>query len=268
MKKKVLIVGLIFLMLAIGLSGCLSGRYTDYFNGEYDSTENTVFKITTFNGQIELYGWDNDTVSLNAIKRSSISQDELDKVDINVDESDDNIEIETVYTGQRVTQPAVDINLKVPTYITIDTVKTSNGAIIIENAKGNITADSSNGAITIENIDGYVTATTSNGNIDVTGTTGIKDLQTSNGIIKAEIYDFQGNIVISTSNGGITVYINPSLNADIKMQTSNGVITLNEISMNFTTNEEKYKEAILGDGGNEISLQTSNGNIKLYELNV
>jgi hypothetical protein len=268
MKKQLLIVGLTLVLLTIGLTGCLGGQYTDYFDGEYEANENTVLQVTTFNGQIEIYTWDNDNVSLNAIKRSRISREELDNADINVDESDNKIDIEALYKGQRTTQPSVDMNVKVPSYVTVDTVKTSNGAIIIEDAKGNITADTSNGAITIENVDGYVAATTSNGRVEVKGTTGIKDLHSSNGEINAEIYDFQENIVISTSNGRITVYINPSLNADIKMETSNGHITISDITLNLTTNEEKLKEGTLGDGGNEIFIQTSNGNIQLYELKV
>ena len=255
-------------MIAIGLTGCLGGQHTDYFDGEYESDENTVLKVTTFNGQIEIYAWDNDTVSLNAIKRSKISIEELDNADINVDESSDKIEIKVLYTGQRNTQPSVDMNIKVPSYVAVDTVTTSNGAIIIEDTKGNITADSSNGAITIANVDGYVAATTSNGRIEVKGTTGIKNLHSSNGVINTEIYDFQEDITIITSNGGITVYTNPSLNADIEMETSNGHITISGITLNLTTDEEKHKEGTLGDGGNKIFIQTSNGNIKLYELEI
>ena len=57
MKKQLLIVGLTLVLLAIGLTGCLGGHYTDYFNEEYEANENTVLKITTFNGQIEIYTW-------------------------------------------------------------------------------------------------------------------------------------------------------------------------------------------------------------------
>jgi len=266
MKKQLLIVGLILILLTMGLTGCMGGKYTDYFNEEYDSNENMIIDVTTFNGQIEIYTWDNDKVSVDAIKRSSISQEEIDNVEIIVDESINNMEIEAVYNGQRISKPSVDMNIKVPMSLTIDDVKTSNGAIIIENVKGNLTAESSNGAITIQDVEGYVTATTSNGFIDVTGTMGIKDLITSNGYINAEINDFKENIDLRTSNGAITVSINPSLNADITMQTSNGIISIDDLSFDFSTNQEKYKEGTLGDGGYEISLHTSNGNINLDEL--
>jgi len=267
MKKKLLIV-VLTIMILLGLTGCLGGQYTDYFNKEYETNENTVLKVTTLNGQIEIYNWDDDVISLNAIKKSRISTEELDNIDINVDEYANQIEIEALYIGQRTIQPSVDMNIKIPSYVRVDTLTTSNGAIIIKDVKGNITAHSSNGEINIENVDGYITASTSNGRIDIKSTTGISNLQSSNGVINAEIYDFQGDINISTSNGGITLYINPSLNADIEVETSNGQIVTNGIILSLITNEEKHKIGTLGDGGNKITIKTSNGNINMYELEI
>ena len=155
-----------------------------------------------------------------------------------------------------------------PQYVTVDSAKTSNGAVQISGTKGDVKATSSNGAIIIENVDGYVSATTSNGRIEVKGTTGIKDLTSSNLGIYAEVYDFQENISISTSNGGITVYINPSLNADISMTTSNGQISINGVTLNLTISEEKHKTGELGDGGNTLDIHTSNGNINLRKLEI
>ncbi|PNX46396.1 MAG: hypothetical protein BV457_07780 [Thermoplasmata archaeon M9B1D] len=265
MKKKLLIVVLIVMVL-VGFTGCLGGQYTDYFNEEYEANENTVLRVTAFNGQIEIYNWDDNALSLNAIKRSRISQEELDNVDIDVVENADQIEIEALYVGHRTSQPSVDMNIKVPSYVTVDALTTSNGAIIVKDVKGDITALSSNGAINIENVDGYVTATTSNGRIDIKSTTGVNNLQSSNGVINAEIYDFQENISIHTSNGGITLYLNPSLNADVEIETSNGQIVTSGIMLSLTTNEEKHKIGTLGDGGNKITIETSNGDINIYEL--
>ncbi len=65
-----------------------------------------------------------------------------------------------------------------------------------------------------------------------------------------------------------TVYINPSLNADIDMTTSNGQITISGISLNMTISEEKHKAGELDDGGNILDLHTSNGNINLRKLEI
>ena len=268
MKKFYIIVGIVVIFLVGGLSGCFGPQTTDYFNEEYATNENTVLKATTLNGQIEITVWDGDTVSLNAVKKSSFGQDELDNIEINVIESENQIEIEAKYIGQRTTTPSVDMNIKVPRNVTVDSAKTSNGAVQISGTKGDVKATSSNGAIIIENVDGYVSATTSNGRIEIKGTTGIKDLKSSNLGIYAEVYDFQENISISTSNGGITVYLNPSLNVDIEMTTSNGLISISGLSLDLTISEEKHKVGKLGEGGNKLDVHTSNGNINIYKLDV
>jgi len=268
MIKKFMSLVIILMFGICGLSGCLGPKTTDYFDEEYDVTEDTILRVTTFNGQIEVNSWDSETVLLNAIKKSRFGQDELDKAEINVLESENLIEIEAEYVGTRLTTPSVDMNIKVPKNVTVEYIKTSNGAIQINGVKGNISATTSNGAIDIENIDGYVSATTSNGGIEVKDTKGVKDLKTSNGRIYAEIFDFIDDIMISTSNGGIDIFINPLLNADIEMTTSNGQISISGISLNVTNSEDKHIVGKLGQGGNKIDIQTSNGNIYFKKLEV
>jgi hypothetical protein len=266
MKKQFLIIGITLLLIVVGLSGCLGPEVTEYFNEEYAANTNTVLKVTNINGQIEIYAQDGDTVTVDAIKRTRQGRDELEKIEINVTESDNEINVEAKYLGVGSVRVSTDMNIKAPSYVTVDTVTTSNGAVQISGVKGNISAHSSNGAIVIEDIDGYVKASTSNGNIDIEDTTGIGDLETSNGRINTEIYDFKENITISSSNGKITVYINSDLNADIEMITSNGEISISGISLELTKSEEKHIEGKLGDGGNKILIQTSNGDIVLNKL--
>jgi hypothetical protein len=266
MHKKFLIIGIIFVIITIGLSGCIKPQTTGYFNGEYDANKNTVLRASTLNGQIEIKSWDGNTIILDAVKKSSFGQEEIDKVEINVIENENQIEIEAKYTGVRKTTPSVDMNIKVPLFVTVDIVTTSNGAIQISGVQGDVIATTSNGAIIIKNVDGYVSATTSNGRIEIKGTAGIKDLKSSNLGIYAEVFDFKENKSISTSNGGITVYINPSLNVDIDMTTSNGRIFINDLTLNLIISEEKHKLGVLGDGGKMLTISTSNGDINLRKL--
>jgi len=269
MDKRFFIVLLALILASIGFSGCFGSRSTEYFNEEYEVNENTVLKVSTINGQIEIIGWNEDKISFNAIKKSNYGRDELDYVEIDVEQNEDEIEIEAYYTGTRSSQPSVDMNIKVPSYVIVDRVSTSNGAIDISNVKGDVIASTSNGGIFIDNVDGFVKATTNNGRIEIEDTEGVMDLTSSNLGIDAEIFDFNDDIEISTSNGGITLYINPSLNADLDITTSNGYITIdNNLVLSMSISEEKHKEGQLGDGGNQIDIHTSNGNIKIYELDI
>ena len=264
MKKQLLIIGITLLLIVIGLSGCL-GPSTKNFNRELEANENTVLKVNNINGTIKINTWNGDTIIVDAII-SSYSKDELENIDIEINEIDNVIDIETKYLGAGSVEAITDMTIKVPNIVTIDTISTSNGNVQISGTKGNISAHSSNGAIKIENVEGYVKASSSNGNLEIKGTTGIDDLDTSNGEIYVEIFDFKADANIGSSNGRIRAYINPSLNADIEMRTSNGQISISGVSLSLTISEEKHKEGKLGEGGNKLYIHTSNGNINLYKL--
>ena len=266
MKNQLLIYGLPIMLLTIFLSGCVVPQATDYFSGFYEANENTVLTVKNINGQIEIYTWDGDNVSFNAVKRSNFGQEELDKVFIEVTELENSIEIETSYSGSSTIRASVDMNIKIPSFVTVGSAETSNGAVQINDAKGDVEASSSNGAIIIDGVNGYVTASTSNGRIEVTNTTGVRDIQTSNGRITVEIPDFKEDIKIHTSNGRITVYINTDLNATIEMQTSNGNINIHDVELLTSETSDTYIKGTIGGGGNTIDIQTTNGDIHLYKL--
>jgi hypothetical protein len=266
MEKKILICGIVTLFFITVFSGCFGPQVTDYFNGLYAVNEQTILTVTNINGQVEITGWDGDNVTVNAVKKSSFGTEELDKIDINVTSVGNYLNIKTIYTGLATIRGSVDMNIKVPRTIHIETVTSSNGAIQITDTKGDMEVLSSNGAIIIDSVDGYVSAETSNGRIEIKETTGIKNIQTSNGAIIAEVADFQENIAIETSNGPVTVYLNPSLNATIEMRTSNSKITVEGITLNVELLEDTHVIGSIGSDGRQLDIQTSNGKIQLIKL--
>jgi DUF4097 and DUF4098 domain-containing protein YvlB len=223
-------------------------------------------KISNINGNVKISSWSYDKVSLNAVSSTFLSNDELDKIEIVVTESENIIDIQTKKLMDGTTNVTTEMTIKAPYNITADTIDTSNGDIDIAGIKGNISATSSNGDIVIQDVRGYIQADTSNGDIVIKKTTGLRNLHSSNGMIDAEMYDFKENVTIDTSNGDIYLYLNPSLNADLEMTTSNGIIIINELSVNLTISENDYKVGMLGDGENKINIQTSNGDIFINKL--
>ena len=266
MKKQLIIVSIIILFLGVGFTGCFGPLSTDYFHESYVVSEQTILKLTNINGNVEITGWDGNNVTVNAVKKSSYGKEELDKIKIEVNTIGNYLNIETKYTGLSITHGSVDYNIKVPRTIHIESVTSSNGAIQIIDSKGDVKTLSSNGAIIINNVDGYVSAETSNGHIEVKGTAGINDIHTSNGAITVEVADFRDNVSIATSNAGITVYLNPSLNAVIDMRTSNSKINIEGISLNVELLEDTHVLGSLGINGNRLDIYTSNANIHLINL--
>jgi len=266
MRKKTIIWGIILLFFMVELSGCFGPLTTDYFHRSYAINEHTILTVTNINGQVEISGWDGNNVTIDAVKKSSFGQEELDKIDINVTSIGNYLNIQTKYTGLSTIRGSVDMNIKVPRSLHIESVMTSNGAIQITDTTGNLSTSSSNGAIVINTVDGYVSAETSNGRIDIKKTTGLRNIHTSNGAITVEVADFRDNISIDTSNGPVTVSINPSLNATIDMTTSNGQITFEGISLNVQLLEQSHVMGSLGSDGRKIDIHTSNGKIQLLKL--
>jgi hypothetical protein len=266
MKGHMIVFGIITVVLISGFSGCVGPLSTDYFNGEYAVTPYTIVSVTNINGQVDITGWDGDNVTVEAVKKSSFGTEALNNVNISVSQTENHLEIVARYTSQKILQASVDFTIKVPYNVIIETITTSNGAIQISKTKGDILASSSNGAILIDDVDGVVSATTSNGLIEVQETTGIGNLHTSNAAISAEIRSFQNNISIDTSNGAITIAINPSLNAMLDMTTSNAKVTFQGVSLDVSLLEETHVTGTLGMDGQRIDVHTSNANIHVSTL--
>lgn len=271
--NKFQITFLLLSTLAIAaVSGCTmygpdyGAEDVEYFSGEYEADNNTTLNVTNINGQIEIDSWNGDKVELEAIKRTNYGDEELQKVHIIVNRIDDELKVETKYSAIENVRVSVDMKIKVPENVTVGSIETTNGNIMISNTKGNTTAITTNGNIAISNVEGYITASSSNGALDIQRTTGIGDLSTTNGKIEAHVLDIREDIDIRCTNGGITVYIDPSLDANIEMETTNGHISMNEIELVVTRLESTHVEGVIGEGGNTIDIRTTNGNVNLNKL--
>jgi len=273
MKKKFVVVTLLILIF-IALSGCIdlgnnsSGpEVKSYFEDEYDADENTVLSVSTVNGAITITSWNGENIILNATKRTRNGEDDLNNAEIVVIENGNKITIE-IQHAQPIRSRAVDLDIKIPYNVTVESVTSTNGPIQVTNTKGNIVFTNTNGPITAEDVDGYVKATTTNGGIEIIGTTGIDDLISTNGGITAEIFDIQDDVNIQTTNGGVTLNINPTMNSSIQISTTNGGITVDNSFITVTESTSKSFEGVIGSGEYSINVITTNGGIKIYELEV
>jgi DUF4097 and DUF4098 domain-containing protein YvlB len=255
-----------FLILSAALTGCLTDDWvTEDFDGEYDATEGTILKIDNVNGYVEITGWAGDKVVLHAVKRSFDGQDGLDRVEVKVTEGTGQIDIETEYDSSNH-EASVNMELKVPTFVIVQSVDCSNGHIILKGTSGNSTLESSNGYIEVEDVDGFVSVSSSNGRIDVKDTKGIFDVSSSNGDLDVEVSAIAGATEISTSNGRIEVRIDPSVEAELDITSSNGDVDTHNLVIEDKSATDQHVTGRLGTGGPMITISSSNGNIDVYEL--
>lgn len=274
-RKSIVCISLaVLLVLVVFLSGCIfrwGEKIYEYIDAEYEADGNTVLEVTNVNGEVNITGWNENTVSIKIIKsvKKIIGEDEFEKVEVNINKIGNKIIIETVYLENTI-HVSVFMDIMVPMYVTVESVHTANGAVYLSDLKGDVQIDVHNGPIYVFGVDGYVEAKTANGPIYIEDTTGVSNIVTFNGVVNAEVYDFREDIEISTINGVMDIFINPELNAYLDMESKSigGSISLNDMFplLEITRLEARHIEAKLGEGGNKIYMSITTGFINLYKL--
>lgn len=144
---------------------------------------------------------------------------------------------------------------------------TSGGSISLLSCVGRADVKTSGGSISIGSVAGEVVAHTSGGSISVDEVMGAIDASTSGGSIEARISrQPEDDCRLVTSGGSVTVYLEQDMNFDVDAATSAGRITTDfPVKVSGRISKSSLK-AEINDGGPELFLRTSGGNINLREF--
>ncbi len=126
-------------------------------------------------------------------------------------------------------------------------------------------ARSTNGNVDIQGMTSEVDASTTNGNVNVRTSGGLVNATTTNGSVTASLGSLTGDqpMRFSTTNGSVTVFAPPTLNADIEMSTTNGGV---ETDFPVTISGRVARNSLrgtLGQGGRSIVVRSTNGDVAL-----
>lgn len=146
--------------------------------------------------------------------------------------------------------------------------RSSNGAIRVEDASGAVDVETSNGAIHLAKVGpGPTRAVTSNGRIVAEALRGDAELRSSNGSVRLEAAELseKPDLVVTTSNGPVSVSIPKGADAELEMRTSNGRVRadLVEDGAQVTKKSDRELHARLGEGRGRIRIRSSNASIDL-----
>jgi len=307
--RRTVSLALFFLPVLLAAGGCEfdaegwgnSNRYREDFSYDFKLAPGGRLEVESFNGSVEVVGWDSDAVQIRGTK--SASRQEVVK-ELSIDAKGDNNEVRL-----RAVRPmpncncGVSFTIKVPRKTRIERadtsnaslkiesidaparVHTSNGSIKIWDVSGDLEATTSNASIEAEKLAGSATLRTSNGRIHGDGIRGTLEARTSNASIDVTVSeaDPAHPMILNSSNGSITLNLASWKNNEIRANTSNSSINLrlpeavnanvhaSTSNGNITTDYEVTTSHIsktlldgrIGSGGPMLDLQTSNGNIRL-----
>jgi len=265
-RAKILIVLSVFVLLLAGSAAALAD-YREDFSKTLPLKAGERFSLDNVNGGVAVSTWKEDKVEIKAVKVARNDEKDLKDVEIRVEQSAGHVSVKAIWPKFRLHfNVNVDFEIKVPEGVILDEVETVNGGIEVTGRYGRAVAGTTNGSVTVEDASGELKASTTNGGIQVSRFEGKLQAETTNGNIRLEGLTFKDGISAETTNGSITLAIaSPeTLNANLLARTTNGHITVDfPVTLKNLTQSKHRVEAKIGQGGPEISLETTNGSIKI-----
>lgn len=277
--------------LAFGLVAFSEDRVREDFRYTF-TLMNGAVDVSSFNGSIEITGTATQTVEVTGYKTAA-NADELRKVQVQVVQEGSVIRARGIKSSEKDWRCncGVKFVLRVPRNTALQSIRTSNGSIRVDNIEGRADLKTSNGAVNVTNVKGKVDVRTSNGAIQLDSVAGVVTAETSNGAIRGRITDtvsseplrmitsngaieiriesqHNNDVTASTSNGSITVRMPEAANARINASTSNheSVTTDFPVTVRGTISKNKLEGSVGTGNGPLLQMTTSNGTIRLLRL--
>jgi DUF4097 and DUF4098 domain-containing protein YvlB len=289
------------------LAGCdledLDGgsKYNRDFHYSYSMKPGGRLDIETFNGSVDISGWDQPTVDISGTKYGP-TPEAADSLKVDISNSPDAVSVRIVRPSVRRNNEGARLVIKMPRGALLDRIvssngsirtadgtgparlHTSNGSIHVQDLRGALTAETSNAAVELDGVEGDVTAHSSNGHIRAERINGALEAHTSNSSVNLKVEradkpvkvessngavdvslvpDFASNVRVNTSNSSITVHVPTEPNARLIAHTSNGNI-MSDFDMRVRGEFNKNRmEGTLGRGDGLFDLNTSNSSIRI-----
>jgi len=200
---------------------------SDAFRQDFHSTHpldaGGRVSVESFNGSIEVVGWEQNSVEVNGTKHASF-REALNDIKVDVDATPAAIRIHAS-RADGFHNAGVRFSIRVPRKAVLELISSSNGRIDVDGVEGNARLRTSNGGIRVQRLKGDLQAETSNGTIETAELNGNASLRTSNGSVRGDASG--GWFEAVTSNGRIEVRLmDPATSRPVRLHSSNGHIEL------------------------------------------
>jgi DUF4097 and DUF4098 domain-containing protein YvlB len=263
---------------SVMLAGCdiedfeSSDRFQTEFHYTYPLRDGGTLNLESFNGSVEITGWNQNTVEISGSKYGSTEQ-LRDSIKIDVSHTDSSVSIRAVRPFENHGNMGARFVVKVPRKTQLDRIVSSNGHIEVHDVSGKAVLHTSNGRVNAIGVDGPIDITSSNGHITVEESDSGKypiSLRTSNGPIEIRAdKPILDELHASTSNGSITLRLAPATAARVRASTSNASITSDFDVTGPVRMDKHHLEGTLNNARSDaplIDLSTSNGSIRISRL--
>ena len=286
MRKITLLLTLAAIPVLFGLEPEKSRVQAEYHQS-YPMQPGSRLTVNNQNGSIEIAGWDQNNLDISATRYAE-TQQVLDHLKIDVATAADGVHIRTI-APQESENAGVKYVIKVPRRAELAEIRSTNGAIRVNDVEGSASLHTSNGSVHASKTRGKLQIDTSNGAVAVQNIDGDTDVHTSNGSVRADLEESRGGaITLITTNGSVDLKLGAVTQGEVKAATSNGSITVrtpavagahvkaetsghSRVSTDFDVRKEGENspsrlEGIVGAGGPQLNLTTTQGSIRILKI--
>jgi hypothetical protein len=288
------------LWLVLGVPFLVSACVVRVESNEYTTREEKRFTVAgtpdvllvTFAGSIEIRSWDKSEV-LVEVEKSGATKELADAIVIAAEQDGNRIRVEArrpdsgEWTLQSVVgaSPHARILATLPRACNVLArsgdgsiqaegltgrveLRTGDGSVRGIDLSGHVRADTGDGSVKLEAVDGAVDVRTADGAVVVTGRLSSVRAETSDGsvVLTAEV----GSVMadpweVTTSDGGVVVYLPEPFDADLDASTGDGVIRADAgLGLGLPdASDKRVLRGRLGQGGRTFAIRTGDGSISL-----
>src|SRR5271157_3293830 len=214
------VAAVLFFLAACNIEDFSGERYSRDFHYSFSLKPNGRLTVESFNGSVEVSGWDQNTVDISGVKYGP-SQEAADTLKIDIADSPEEISVRAVRPSDHRGSLGARFTIKIPRGARLDRIVTSNGAIRTIDGAGPARLRTSNGSIHVQDLAGSLDAQTSNSSVELLNVAGDATVRSSNGHIRAD--GLTGSLDANTSNSGINAKIGEAAKS-VRLDTSNGSV--------------------------------------------
>lgn len=246
--------------------------------------------VSTFDGSIEVRGWDRNEVAVEVEKVGS-DQQMVDRIQVKAAQDGNTITIDVpkpspLETSGLRRSPGANLVVSVPSKTSV-VARSGDGSITVRRVSGRIDLDTGDGSVRAEEIAGSLVVRTGDGHVYGRKVDGQAEIYTGDGTVgldgvltgvKVETRDgsvevtarpgsrADGDWDVTTGDGDVRLEVPKEFGAEVDARTGDGRVRVDSLTgtADAKTHDDQDRDAVtgrLGGGGKALRLRTSSGSI-------
>ncbi len=283
--------GLALMLSTACVVGIDTRGYLQHDRRQFEIEGSAHVSLSTFDGSIEVHGWDRALVEVNIEKRAA-SKELVESIEIDSTQQGDELRVQAKPPKSGTWETNVfrgsGMSVKLVAYVPVNSrvsVETADGSVSVERLNGVIELRTLDGSVSGVDLSGSLRASTGDGSVRLESVAGAVDVKTLDGSIAfsgrpeaLKLLSSDGSVVvrigegvpmagdweIETFDGGVELHLPSTFDAMVDARTEDGRVS-SEALVAVGGGDRSRRELVgrIGGGGHTIKIRTGDGRISV-----